>query len=121
MPRNVMALLRAEVEGPHGESERRAAAQFVADALGGPGATAEEAAGLAESLAEASLGLARRLRGPAADPVGRLSLADLRGLARRVVQALYGDGPDTQWSPETLDDLAAALDRYGLVPAAEEG
>jgi hypothetical protein len=63
MSAKVVRILRNEVEGRHGQSERRAAARFVADALDGNEVTAEAAAALAESLADACLTLARRLRG----------------------------------------------------------
>jgi hypothetical protein len=121
MSQKVLSILRREVEGEHGQAERRAAAQFVADALSGNDATADAAAVLAESLADAALALANRLRGRTlADPVDGLRVTELRSLVQDVVDVLYGDGPGTSWSPDTLDQLADALARYGLVPDEDE-
>lgn len=75
----VAALLRAELEGCHGESERRAAAEFVRDALaGGPDEDpVAAAADLAESLADAATALARAVRNlPVAGPLLFAAAAD---------------------------------------------
>lgn len=64
-------LLRDEIDGPHGESERRAAAEFVRDAMSGNDYDdpVEAAADLAESLAEACTSLAERIRSRLLGPV----------------------------------------------------
>lgn len=61
MSEAVLNLLRTELFGPHGDSERRAVAEFVHEAVTGDpsGPTAED---LAHSLADAACGLAARLR-----------------------------------------------------------
>jgi hypothetical protein len=57
-------LLWFELRGKHGESERRAAAEFVLDAMddNDDGDEFETAAGIAEDLADAARALAGRIR-----------------------------------------------------------
>ena len=68
----ILEMLKGEVDGVHGESERRVAAQFVLDCLDGneqegDDETAAFAAQMAESLAAACQSLAAKLR-PASPP-----------------------------------------------------
>ena len=64
----LLKLLREERDGTHGQSERRAVAEFVYDVVSerdsdtDPDELTEDAAGLAGSLAEAAHALATRIR-----------------------------------------------------------
>lgn len=88
--RKVEDLLRAELHGAHGESERYAAAQFVLDALDGNEAAAEQegafgyAADLAQGLEDAIRYLKERLRRAAEDsePHTPLTVENVLGWAR---------------------------------------
>jgi len=36
------------------------------------------------------------------------------------MQSMYGEGPETEWGPDTLDDIADILYKHGLTEDGDE-
>lgn len=50
--------------------------------------------------------------------VPRLPSRHLVELVRALQSALWADGPDTQWTPETIETVAQVLENAGLGPSS---
>lgn len=49
-----------------------------------------------------------------------LSIEELRAFVRDVVDVLYHNGPETEWSADTPENVALVLEKYGLEPSPGE-
>lgn len=53
--------------------------------------------------------------------INAMTVEELRSFVREVVATLYHDGLDTQWSPDTIQDIGDIAQNRVLIPADLEG